>query len=54
MLLFLMNVCVLVIVIIFNKSLLFYGGDLVIGVYGILNCLLMLFVMVIMGLIMGM
>ena len=51
---FLMNVCASAIVIIFNKSLLLYGGDLAIGAYGILNRLLMLFVMVIMGLTMGM
>ena len=50
---FLMNVCASAIVIIFNKSLLLYGGDLAIGAYGILNRLLMLFVMVIMGLTMG-
>ena len=32
-----MNVCASAIVIIFNKSLLLYGGDLAIGAYGILN-----------------
>jgi len=51
---FLMDMAACFIVIIFNKSLLLYGGDLAIGAYGILNRLLMLFVMVIMGLTMGM
>lgn len=51
---FLMNVCASAIVIIFNNSLLHYGGDLAIGAYGILNRLLMLFVMVVLGLTMGM
>lgn len=51
---FLMNVCASAVVIIFNNSLLHQGGDLAIGAYGILNRLLMLFVMVVMGLTMGM
>lgn len=51
---FLMNVCASAVVIIFNNSLLQYGGDLAIGAYGILNRLLMLFVMIVLGLTMGM
>lgn len=51
---FLMNVCASGVVIIFNNSLLRYGGDLAIGAYGILNRLLMLFVMIVLGLTMGM
>ena len=51
---FSMNVCACVIVILINNSLQKYGGDLAIGAYGIINRLLMLYVMVVMGLTMGM
>ena len=51
---FLMNVTACVIVIIINNTLREHGGDLAIGAYGIINRLLMLYVMVVMGLTMGM
>ena len=51
---FLMNVTACVIVILINNSLLKYGGDTAIGAYGIINRLLMLYVMIVMGLTMGM
>lgn len=51
---FLMNVCACVVVIIINNSLYHYGGDLAIGAYGIMNRVIMLFVMVVMGLTQGM
>jgi len=51
---FLMNVCACVIVIIINNSLKEHGGDLAIGAYGIINRLLTLFVMIVLGLTMGM
>ena len=51
---FLMNVTACVIVIIINNSLQEYGGDMAIGAYGIINRLLMLYVMIVMGLTMGM
>ncbi len=51
---FLMNACACLVVIIINQSLNYYGGDLAIGAYGILNRLVMLFGMVVMGLTQGM
>ena len=51
---FLMNVTACVIVIIINNSLQEHGGDMAIGAYGIINRLLMLYVMIVMGLTMGM
>lgn len=51
---FLMNVCASVVVVIINNSLQTYGGDLAIGAYGIINRVLTLFVMVVLGLTMGM
>lgn len=51
---FLMNVCASFVVIIINNSLKTYGGDMAIGAYGIINRVLTLFVMVVMGLTMGM
>ncbi len=51
---FLMNVCACGIVIVINNILLKSGGDMAIGAYGIINRVLMLFVMIIMGLTMGM
>ena len=42
---FLMNVTACVIVIIVNNSLQQYGGDMAIGAYGIINRLLVLYVM---------
>ena len=51
---FLMNVCACVIVIIINNSLRTYGGDMAIGAYGIINRLITLYVMIVLGLTMGM
>lgn len=51
---FLMNVCACVVVIIINHTLKSYGGDMAIGAYGIVNRVLTLFVMIVMGLAMGM
>lgn len=51
---FLMNVCACIVVIIINISLLTNGGDLAIGAYGIINRVMTLFVMVVLGLTMGM
>lgn len=51
---FLMNACACVVVIIINNSLYRYGGDLAIGAYGIMNRIIMLFVMVVLGLTQGM
>lgn len=51
---FLMNVCACIVVIIINVSLLSHGGDLAIGAYGIVNRVLTLFVMIVLGLAMGM
>ena len=51
---FLMNVCTCIIVIIINNSLKTHGGDMAIGAYGIINRLLTLFVMIVLGLTMGM
>ena len=51
---FLMNVTACVIVIIVNNSLQHYGGDMAIGAYGIMNRLLVLYVMIVLGLTMGM
>lgn len=51
---FLMNVCTCIIVVIINNSLQKHRGDLAIGAYGIVNRLLTLYVMVVLGLTMGM
>ncbi|MCD8164667.1 MAG: MATE family efflux transporter [Bacteroides sp.] len=51
---FLMNVCACVIVIIINNTLRHHGGDLAVGAYGIINRMLTLFVMIVLGLTMGM
>lgn len=51
---FLMNVCSCVIVIILNTSFHRYGGDYAIGAYGIVNRVVMLFVMIEVGLTQGM
>ena len=51
---FLMHVASCLIVIIFNKSLYHYGGDLAVGAYGIVNRISFLFFMVIFGLNQGM
>lgn len=51
---FLMNVCACAIVIVVNNSLQEHGGDMAIGAYGIINRLLTLYVMIVLGLTMGM
>ena len=51
---FLMNCSACLIVMVINLRMQAYGGDLAIGAYGIVNRLLMLFVMIIMGLTQGM
>lgn len=51
---FLMNACTCAVVILINLSLQRHGGDLAVGAYGIVNRLLVLFVITTMGLSMGM
>lgn len=51
---FLMHATSCLIVIVFNKSLYAYGGDLAVGAYGIVNRITFLFFMVIFGLNQGM
>ncbi len=51
---FLMNACACAIVIIVNNALQRNGGDMAIGAYGIINRLLTLYVMIVLGLTMGM
>jgi putative MATE family efflux protein len=51
---FLMNAVSCVIVILINKGLIKYGGDLEVGAYGIVNRVAFLFIMIVMGLTQGM
>lgn len=51
---FLMNITACFIVILINKGLTTYGGDLAIGAYGIINRIAFFFVMIVMGLNQGM
>ncbi len=51
---FLVNICTSIVVIFVNKALKTYGGDLNIGAYGIINRVVMLFLMVVFGLNQGM
>ncbi|KAA6343483.1 Multidrug export protein MepA [termite gut metagenome] len=51
---FLMNVCACAMIIVINNGLQTYGGDYAIGAYGIINRLLTLFLMIVLGLTMGM
>lgn len=51
---FLMNAAASVIVIVINRSLIKYGGDLAVGAYGIINRVAALFAMVVFGLNQGM
>ena len=51
---FLMNLAACFIVILINKGLKEYGGDLMIGAYGIVNRLAFVFVMIVMGVNQGM
>ncbi|MCD7978335.1 MAG: MATE family efflux transporter [Tannerellaceae bacterium] len=51
---FLMNLCSCLIVILINRGLKEYGGDMSIGAYGIVNRIVFLFIMIMMGLNQGM
>lgn len=51
---FLMNICASIVVIFINKSLMTYGGDFYVGAYGIINRVLMVFIMIVIGLNQGM
>lgn len=51
---FMLNVCSCLVVILINHALKRYGGDLAIGAYGIVNRMVMLFVMVVLGVNQGM
>ena len=51
---FLMNACACVIVIFINNQLVRFGGDMVVGAYGIANSIAMIFVMFVIGLNQGM
>ncbi len=51
---FLMNTCACVVVILINRGLGSYGGDLAIGAYGIVNRIAFLFIMIVIGLNQGM
>ncbi|MBP3471219.1 MAG: MATE family efflux transporter [Paraprevotella sp.] len=51
---FLMNSCACLVVVLINRGLAEYGGDLAIGAYGIINRVLFVVVMIVMGLNQGM
>ena len=51
---FLMNSCACLVVILINRGLGQYGGDLAIGAYGIVNRVLFIFIMIVIGLNQGM
>ena len=51
---FLLNVCACLVTVLINVGLKQYGGDMAIGAFGILNRILILFVMLVMGLTQGM
>lgn len=52
---FMLNACACLVVILINKALTEYGGDLAVGAYGgIVNSVLMVFAMIVMGLNQGM
>ena len=51
---FLINLCACIVVIIINKQLVSYGGDVAVGAYGIANRMLFFFVMVVIGINQGM
>ena len=51
---FLMNICTSIVVIFVNKALTTHGGDLNIGAFGIINRVVMLFIMIVFGLNQGM
>jgi Na+-driven multidrug efflux pump len=49
-----MNICTSIVVIFVNKALKMHGGDLNIGAYGVINRVVMLFIMIVLGLNQGM
>ncbi len=51
---FLINLCACIVVIIINKQLVSYGGDVAVGAYGIANRMMFFFVMVVIGINQGM
>lgn len=51
---FLMNICTSIVVIFVNKAMTRYGSDIQIGAYGIINRVVMLFIMIVLGLNQGM
>ena len=51
---FLMNSCACLVVLVVNRRLLDYGGDMAIGAYGIVNRVVFLFVTIVFGLVQGM
>lgn len=51
---FLMNVCACGVVVLINMGLMTYGGDMAVGAFGVVNRVLILFVMVVVGLTQGM
>ncbi len=51
---FLMNTCACLVVILINRGLAQYGGDLTVGAYGIVNRVSFIFVMIVVGLNQGM
>lgn len=51
---FLINLCACLVVIIINRQLVIYGGDVAVGAYGIANRLSFFFVMIVIGLNQGM
>ena len=50
---FLINLCACIVVIIINKQLVSYGGDVAVGAYGIANRMMFFFVMVVIGINQG-
>lgn len=51
---FLMNACACLVVLLINRSMKTYGGDLAIGAYGIVNSVVFFFLMIVMGFNQGM
>ena len=51
---FLMNTCSCLVVLLINRGMLQYGGDLAVGAYGIVNRILFIFAMIVMGFNQGM
>ncbi|MDD7099565.1 MAG: MATE family efflux transporter [Paraprevotella sp.] len=51
---FLMNACACLVVLLFNRRLLDFGGDMAIGAYGIVNRVVFIFVTIVFGLVQGM